>query len=91
MSVPSPVLVSAGAVVFALILDRAFGEPPARWHPVVWIDGYLRWAGRRIAPRTTGGGHERSFFLAGALAWGVGAAFVALVACSVLVSCPVNS
>lgn len=71
---------AALALLLAFAVDRAFGEPPARWHPVVWMGGYLRWAGRRIAPRTTREGREGSVFLAGALAWSVGAMAVTLTA-----------
>ena len=42
--------VLAAAVLIALALDRWFGEPPARWHPVVWVGHYLGWAGCRVAP-----------------------------------------
>lgn len=71
---------AALALLLAFAVDRAFGEPPARWHPVVWMGGYLRWAGRRIAPRMTGEDQEGSFFLAGALAWSAGAVAVTLTA-----------
>lgn len=71
---------AALALLLAFALDRAFGEPPARWHPVVWMGGYLGWAGRRIAPRSARAGREAWIFLAGALAWSAGAAFVALTA-----------
>lgn len=57
-----------GAMLVALALDRAFGEPPARWHPVVGMGGYLGWAGRglpALAPAAA--------FAAGALAWAAGA------------------
>ena len=42
----------AHAVVplLAFGLDVAFGEPPVRLHPVVWMGQYLQWAGERIAP-----------------------------------------
>jgi adenosylcobinamide-phosphate synthase len=57
-----------GAMLVALALDRAFGEPPARWHPVVGMGGYLGWAGRglpALAPAAA--------FAAGTLAWAAGA------------------
>lgn len=38
------------ALLLALAIDRWLGEPPVRWHPVVWIGNYLGWAGQRIAP-----------------------------------------
>ena len=71
---------AALALLLAFALDRAFGEPPARWHPVVRMGAYLGWAGRRIAPRSALSGRKASSFLAGALAWSVGAASVALTA-----------
>lgn len=36
--------------VLCLWIDRCFGEPSARWHPVAWMGHYLQWAGRRVAP-----------------------------------------
>lgn len=36
--------------LLAFGLDVAFGEPPVRLHPVVWMGQYLQWAGERIAP-----------------------------------------
>ena len=42
--------ISGGALLVALIVDRLYGEPAARWHPVVWIGHYLGWAGARVAP-----------------------------------------
>ncbi|MCD6662515.1 MAG: adenosylcobinamide-phosphate synthase CbiB [Comamonas sp.] len=62
----------------ALAIDRSLGEPPVRWHPVVWMGHYLTWAGMRCAPRADApppGRHARAFWL-GALAWCVGAAIV---------------
>jgi adenosylcobinamide-phosphate synthase len=60
--------VMPGAMLAALALDRLFGEPPARLHPVVGMGRYLGWAGRglpALAPRAA--------FTAGALAWTAGA------------------
>lgn len=78
------VSMAAAALLLALALDLAFGEPPARWHPVVWMGRYLGWAGRHIAPagvQAADGARAdwRAFWL-GALAWCVGAAAVAWVA-----------
>jgi adenosylcobinamide-phosphate synthase len=39
------------AVVVALAVDRLWGEPPARLHPVVWMGRALGAWGERIAPR----------------------------------------
>ena len=44
-------LIFPAAAVFAFGIDRWCGEPPVRWHPVVWMGRYLGWAGRRLAPR----------------------------------------
>lgn len=71
----------AAALLLALWIDHAFGEPPARWHPVVWMGRYLGAAGRRIAPLAgTADAPRAKPFIAGALAWCVGAAVVVLVA-----------
>lgn len=76
-------LALAGGLVLALalVLDWAFGEPPARLHPVVWIGLYLGWAGRLIAPCIGFGGAPAQpcafkHFCAGALAWTTGSAIV---------------
>jgi adenosylcobinamide-phosphate synthase len=70
-------LTASLAVLLALAVDRLFGEPAARWHPVVWMGAYLGWAGRRIAPvagqKTAPAGWV---FWRGAVAWMVGSALV---------------
>jgi len=61
----------AGAVVVALALDRLFGEPPARLHPVAWMGKALGASGApwpRLAPRGQ--------FLCGAAAWIAGGGVV---------------
>jgi adenosylcobinamide-phosphate synthase len=78
---------SAGAIAalfLALAIDRWPGEPPARWHPVVWMGRYLAWLGPRIAPaapRSRAPDWPR--FIAGAAAWWAGAAAVFAAACLV--------
>lgn len=62
------------AVLVALAVDRVFGEPPARWHPVVGMGRYLSFMGRRVGP-TVGSLRLRPFVL-GAAAWWLGAALV---------------
>ena len=57
-----------GAVLAALVVDALCGEPPMRWHPVVWMGRALDAAGQRIAPAAPTGRDLRSFWLA-ALAW----------------------
>lgn len=61
----------------AFAIDRSWGEPAARWHPVVWMGRYLGWAGRRIAPRSGESLQPRRNFMAGAAAWCLGAVVVA--------------
>jgi adenosylcobinamide-phosphate synthase len=68
------------AVLFAFWLDRAFGEPPVRWHPVVWMGKYLGWFGGRIAPREVQVAADWRAFSAGALAWYGGAMLAGLAA-----------
>ncbi|KWT89404.1 MULTISPECIES: adenosylcobinamide-phosphate synthase CbiB [unclassified Variovorax] len=76
----STALAHAAALVFALLVDRMVGEPPARWHPVVWMGRYLAWTGRRIAPPIDAACRRCGPFAAGALAWCAGAAAVVLAA-----------
>lgn len=67
----------------AFAIDRWWGEPPARWHPVVGMGRYLGWAGKRVAPGAGAIGAAPSrVFVAGAAAWMLGA--VAVVAIAVL-------
>ena len=73
-------LASLVTLLLAFALDRWFGEPRARWHPVVWMGRYLDWAGRRIAPPV--GVVSRHAFVRGVLAWGAGALLVLVVALS---------
>ncbi|MDM0031080.1 adenosylcobinamide-phosphate synthase CbiB [Variovorax sp. J22P271] len=70
------------ALWLALAIDRWFGEPPARWHPVVWIGRYLGWAGRCVAPPAEAPARARAAFAGGALAWCAGAVLVAAAACA---------
>ena len=81
---PAP-WVLAASVPLALAIDHVFGEMPARWHPVVWIGGYLGWAGARIAPAAMAPEeHSRQVdhraFWMGALAWSGGALTMLLLA-----------
>jgi adenosylcobinamide-phosphate synthase len=66
----------ATGLVLALLIDRLWGEPPARLHPVVWMGRYLAWAGARCAPVQPEREPDWPAFAAGALAWCVGAALV---------------
>lgn len=85
----APFVVSMAALWLALAIDRCFGEPPARWHVVVWMGRYLAAAGRRVAPAVDAdvdadadgdSQRHRCQFAAGALAWCLGAALVAIAA-----------
>ncbi|WP_439518681.1 adenosylcobinamide-phosphate synthase CbiB [Hydrogenophaga sp.] len=62
------------AVLVALAVDRMFGEPPARWHPVVGMGRYLSYMGRRVG--TSAGSMRLRPFVLGAAAWWLGAAMV---------------
>jgi adenosylcobinamide-phosphate synthase len=62
------------SIVLALIIDRWFGEPPARIHPVVWMGRYLGRMGRHLPDHG-----PRMAFCLGALYWLLGAAAVAIV------------
>ena len=76
----------------ALAVDHIWGEPAARWHPVVWMGAYLGWAGQRTAPLVSAAGsQQRRAFWLGAVAWIVGALTVWLlswVAVWILVAAP---
>jgi adenosylcobinamide-phosphate synthase len=61
------------AMAVALLVDRRFGEPPAWAHPVVGMGRYLGVFKLTRLPPALG-------FIAGALAWLVGAALVAFIA-----------
>lgn len=62
------------SIVLALLLDQCFGEPPTRFHPVVWMGSYLKRAGRNLPQHSPTGA-----FILGAAYWVVGAALVAAI------------
>lgn len=65
----------------AFAIDRWWGEPSARWHPVVGMGRYLAWAGRRIAPLAgPAAPQEWRTFWRGAMAWVLGACVVVAIA-----------
>ena len=68
----------AATPLLALAADRLLGEPPARWHPVVWMGRYLGWAGARLAPRAGAPRvlSDRRVFWGAALTWCAAAAAV---------------
>lgn len=76
---------SAMALLLALLVDRWLGEPPARWHPVVWMGHYLGWGGAWVQrhtvqqPRRKKVQDFKAFWLA-ALVWIAGAAIFSGVA-----------
>ncbi len=70
------------ALLVALAVDARWGEPPARWHPVVWMGRAWAALGQRIAPAAATGRDWKCFWLA-ALAWSALAAMV-LVAAALL-------
>ena len=70
------------ALLMALAVDALCGEPPARWHPVVWMGKALDVCGQRIAPSQPAASplrDLRSFWLA-ALCWCALAALVMIAA-----------
>jgi adenosylcobinamide-phosphate synthase len=62
------------SIILALLIDRWWGEPPARIHPVVWMGYYLKRAGRGLPDH----GPRTALFL-GTTYWLAGAALVAAV------------
>ena len=56
------------ALLIALAVDRWWGEPVARWHPVVWMGRALQRAGDATAPTEPTGRDMVSFWRA-ALCW----------------------
>ena len=73
--------IGMGALWLALAIDRWCGEPPARVHPVVWMGGWLGFAGRQVAPMAARTPQPRLRpFVAAALAWWAGAALAVAAA-----------
>lgn len=63
-------LLLACVPALALTIDRVLGEPPPRWHPVVWMGRALHALGERLAPAADGPPPARARGLwGGALAW----------------------
>ena len=81
IGLPTPdAAVMAGAVLVALGLDLAFGEPPARLHPVVAMGHYLGVVGRRVSRPSGATPRPGAEFWLGALGWCVGAGLVLALA-----------
>ena len=70
------------ALLVALSVDRWWGEPRARLHPVVWMGNYLGWAGRWLQRRALQDPQQRDLkaFWLGAQVWIAGAAMVLVAA-----------
>ena len=70
------------ALLVALSVDRWWGEPRARLHPVVWMGNYLGWAGRWLQRRTLQDPQQRDLkaFWLGAQVFIAGAAMVLVAA-----------
>ena len=77
-------LASPIAVLMALALDRALGEPPARWHPVVGMGRYLSFMGPLVAPAEGADAQAARAFLKGTLAWCLGAVLVVVLAAALV-------
>uniref|UniRef100_A0A831U4P8 Cobalamin biosynthesis protein CobD n=1 Tax=Thermus islandicus TaxID=540988 RepID=A0A831U4P8_9DEIN len=58
------------SLLLALLLDALLGEPPPRFHPVVWMGRYLAWAWPKVGN-----------FWSGAFYWALGALLFTLPAC----------
>ncbi len=74
---PAP-LVVALAMIIALLIDAALGEPPAALHPVVWMGKFLNRWGRGLCDRA-----PALAFIGGVAGWIVGAALFAGIAWAV--------
>ena len=74
----------ASAVLVALALDLAFGEPPARLHPVVAMGHYLGAVGRRVSRKAGAVARPMAEFWGGALGWCVGALLVVAIAAALV-------
>ena len=74
--------VFALALPIALLIDHFCGEPPPRWHPVVWMGNYLNRAAAHVLPAVPTAPEVRDLktFSLAALAWWAGAAIVLIVA-----------
>ncbi len=82
MTLLLPALTTAVALPVALLVDRWWGEPRLRLHPVVWMGNYLGAVGAWVQRRTRQQPEVRDFkaFWLAALVWCAGAAMVSGVA-----------
>jgi adenosylcobinamide-phosphate synthase len=74
---PAPLMVVL-AMIVALLIDAALGEPPAALHPVVWMGKFLNRWGRGLSERA-----PARAFIDGAVGWVAGAALFAGIAWAV--------
>ena len=70
------------ALLVALAIDRVFGEPAARWHPVVWMGSFLKRMEPLVLRQPPCPPQTRDFksFSLAALAWMAGAAICFIAA-----------
>ena len=80
MTGPHGLWIGFAAVLLALMIDQWIGEPPPRWHPVVWMGNYLGRAGRWLQAHVRLQGADWPSFWRGALAWWGGALLVLVLA-----------
>ena len=71
-------LVMGGALLVALAIDRWWGEPTARLHPVVWMGHFLNLAGRKFKPKASPDVRDLKAFSLAALYWWAGAALISI-------------
>ena len=71
-----------GALLIAMAVDRWLGEPPVRWHPVVWMGNYLNWAAGRMHPNPSPTVRDLKAFSRAAQYWWVGTAIILIVSCA---------
>mgnify|MGYP005805358465 CR=1 FL=1 len=77
------VFVAVGALLVALAVDRWWGEPPARWHPVVWMGNALERCAPWVLPSSVAQPADMrdwNAFGRGAVAWLALAVLVVAVA-----------
>ena len=77
---PESATIRAVAILVAFCVDRVLGEPPSRFHPVVWMGKALSSTGAPWAQAS-----QRIAFARGAAAWMMGAAFTSAVAWAAVV------
>ena len=76
-------LVFAAALLIAFAVDHYLGEPPVRWHPVVWMGNYLNRMAAYVTPASplsTLNSRDLMAFSLGAIAWVAGVALVLIAA-----------